>query len=150
MARLRHDWNSLENYYQVHYRVLKHYSWRFTSTNVKYTHRQLTDQWEQLEILSLMFKADRGQIVELKIEKDIEVDRSYQKPRAKTFAYSYQAKRVAPDNRIYFRFCSSHEDHNCFHHKHVFNINGTEQVIKIDDDKWPHVNEFFDEVATIR
>lgn len=148
MAKSKHDWNSKENYYQVHFRVLKTISWKFINPPVSYSHLVFTDQYERLEIKKALFKTDKGTIVDIKIEKDIEIDRSFAKPRARTFGYSYQAKRPSPDGRVLVRYDSPHEDHRPFHHKHTFDENGTElKIQKIEDGVWPHLSEFFEEVS---
>lgn len=89
MTNKKHDWNSKENYYAVHYRTLKKYEWRFMSP-VTYKHTIYTDQYEKLEINRALFKTDSGRYVEIKIEKDVEIDIEWARKRARTFAYSYQ------------------------------------------------------------
>lgn len=147
MANKKHDWNSKENYYTVHYRTLKKYEWRFMSP-ITYRHTVYIDQYEKLEINSALFKTDSGRYVEIKIEKDIEIDIEWARRRARTFSYSYQAKMPSPDGRVLVRYDSPHESHRPFHHKHIFDELGNAiKVVTIDSDSWPHVSEFLDEVA---
>ena len=69
--------------------------------------------------------------------------------KLKLLFYSYQAKRPSPDGRILIRYDSPHDDHNQFHHKHIFNKNGVElDVVELGSDEWPHVSEFLKEVIT--
>lgn len=62
-----------------------------------------------------------------------------------TYGYSYHAW-LTKTNENLVRYCSPHETHNKFHHKHIYK-NGEElKIEKVGDDDWPHVNEFLDEV----
>lgn len=146
MARRKHDWNDKEDFYKIHHNVLQKYQWRFLS-HVSYTHSVITDQHEELEIRSALIKTDLNSIVEIKIQKTIEIDTEWARKKARTFGYSYQAKRPSPDGRILFRYDSPHETHNKYHHKHVFSTLGLEtEIIDVGVD-WPHVSEFLDEVC---
>jgi hypothetical protein len=148
MKSKKHNWNNKVDFYQVHFRVLKKYQWRFLNL-VNYKHSIITDQHEELEIKNGLIRTVSNSIVEIKIFKIIEVDKKFDREKARTFAYSYQAKLPSPDGRILIRYDSPHEDHNQFHHKHIFNKNGLElDVVELGSDEWPHVSEFLEEVIT--
>jgi hypothetical protein len=64
-----------------------------------------------------------------------------------TFAYSYNANIVGLGNIL--RYCSPHEDHNQFHHKHTFDVlagdrSGT--VTEVAEDDWPTLGQVFEEL----
>jgi hypothetical protein len=146
MVRKKHDWNEKQDYYTVHHRALKKFQWRFLD-HTTYQHTVFTDQYEALEIPSALLKTDAGNIVEIKIEKAVEIDPSGARKRARTLQYSYQAMLPSPDGRVLVRYDSPHKNHNQYHHKHIFDEHGNEsQIQRIEDDEWPHVSEFLEEV----
>lgn len=64
-----------------------------------------------------------------------------------TFAYAYNANVAGLGNIL--RYCSPHDDHNEFHHKHTYDLlagdrSGT--VTEIDADSWPTLGEVFGEL----
>ncbi len=99
MPHKKHDWNNKEEFYRIHHSVLQKYQWRFISAPINYVHSSLTDQHEELEIRSALLKTDLNSVVEIKIEKIIEIDTTWARKKARTFGYSYQAKRPHPDDR---------------------------------------------------
>lgn len=88
--KIKHGWNTWDNYYS-------------------------------LEIKKSELKTQKGNIVFVKIEKDIEIQEGLRKRTARTDGYSYHCWRkyvskTADESLI--RYCSPHETHNKFHHKH--------------------------------
>ena len=139
----KHGWNTWENYLRVHESVLKKYQAHFITPSPKYLVTRFTDQYYQLRIDKLELMTSKGTSVYINIEKDVEVQEGGSKDVARTVGYTYQAWIKGGNNII--RYCSPHETHNKFHHKHDF-INQPNTVIQIGIDNWPHVNEFLDEI----
>lgn len=105
----------------------------------------MTDQHIGLSIKGLVLKSDLGSDIQIKVEKSIELDIEFKRPRARTFSYSYQALTPKPNARNLLRYCSPHE-HRPHHHKHIYHMDGTYDVLDVPEGTWPHVNEFLDEV----
>lgn len=142
----KHGWNSLENYLAVHESTLDRYiSKHYVRGPSKYTVVKLTDQNIQIRLKNLILRTHSASEIEFKIEKTVELDIDYARPRARTFDHSYHAFRPKPLSRNLIRYCSPH-DHRPFHHKHLYKDDGSVDVIKIPEGVWPHVSEFFDEV----
>ncbi len=145
-SRRKHDWNSWENYLLVHETTLNKYiNTRHVAGPRQYTRNKLTDQNIQLSIEGLILKSDLGVEIQIKIEKTVELDIEYSRPRARTFSYSYHALTPKPNARNLMRYCSPHE-HRPHHHKHLYYSDGTYNVLDVPDRTWPHVSEFLDEV----
>lgn len=146
----KHDWNTLENYLNVHERVLHRYSGNMLTVKT-YSIRKITDYFRVLRAENINFRTFNGNEIRVDIRKNVEVDPSNKKrPRARTYDYTYSAS--IPNGEKLIRYCSPHEDvkpgapdHHQFHHKHIFK-DGKEKIQKIADDEWPHVNEFLQEV----
>lgn len=144
--REKHGWNTWENYLQVHERVLRDYSKHFQTSNPQYSIDQITENYYTISLDKLIVTTLTGNQVWVKIEKDVEVKKGVTKKVAKTYSYSYhswRSKGKGAENLI--RYCSPHEVHNKFHHKHVYK-NNQQVTTKIEDDDWPHVSEFLDEI----
>ncbi len=147
-SRRKHDWNSWENYLSVHETTLNKYiKTRYVSGPQQYTVVKLTDQYIELSIKGLVLKSDLGSDVQIKIEKSVELDIEFKRPQARTFSYSYHALTPKPNARNLLRYCSPHE-HRPHHHKHVYHLDGTYDVLDVPERTWPHVNEFLDEVLS--
>ncbi len=148
--KLKHDWNTLENYLSVHDRVLRQYSKHMVTVKT-YIHRKLTPFFLILRAENIVIRTTKGNSIRVDIRKNVEIDPSNKKrPRARTYDYTYSAS--IPGGSKLFRYCSPHgdvksnlPDHHKFHHKHVYD-GDRETIERIDDDKWPHVNEFLQEV----
>ncbi len=142
----KHGPNTLDNYLRVHENVLKNYSKYFVTQNVVYKTTKITENYYTLEIQTLELITFSQNKVFVKIEKDVDVEQGTRKKIAKTYSYSYHCwKKEGEVSKDLIRYCSPHLDHNQFHHKHDFTKN-PEVLIRIGDDDWPHVSEFFDEV----
>ena len=151
----RHGWNLRDNYFDVHYRVLRFYE-KYMQNPATYIHEVITPSFEILMAPKIILTTSRSNIVHVNIKKDISIKRtSGAKAQAKTYAYRYHANR--PDGRAFVRYCSPDDptakfittNHHSFHHKHIFDEFGSEvHVINTQgtDQDWPHVNEFLDEV----
>jgi len=141
---LKHDWNTFENYIRVHEKVLRDYSNYFFTQNPTYKEERVTDNYYTLELDRLGLITNKGTRVYIKVEKDIHVKAGARKPIAKLYEYSYHAwDSVSKRNLL--RYCSPHEDHNRFHHRHDYSENPM-ITTQVADDEWPHVSEFFDEL----
>lgn len=146
--RRKHDWNSWNNYLSVHEKTLSKYiRAHYVSGPQEYIVEKITDQNYGLLIHGLVLRANSGAEIQIKIEKTVELDTEYVRPRARTFAYSYHALTPKPNARNLLRYCSPH-DHRPHHHKHVYNLDGTYNVVEVVERNWPHVSEFLDEVLT--
>ena len=143
MSKKKHDWNTWENYLRVHENVLKKYQANFPNHTPKYAVVRVTDQYYIMKIEKLELVTNKGTSVQVNIEKDVEVQPGVRKPVARTVGYSYQAWIKVGNSLI--RYCSPHESHNQFHHKHDLTQTPA-ALIRIGNDDWPHVNEFFDEL----
>ncbi len=142
----KHDWNSWENYLNVHEKTLNQYlRQHFVAGPTVYTVIKWTPEFYELSLRGLILRTFNGNSVEIKVEKDVELDTEYARPRARTFGYSYHALWPKPDARNLIRYCSPHE-HRPQHHKHIYRADGSYQVLDVARDSWPHVNEFLDEV----
>ncbi len=148
----KHDWNSLQNYLSVHEKTLRRYE-NAMETVRTYMLDKLTDQYWTLTCKPLFLLTYKGNRIRVDIEKDIEIDPTVpNRPRARTFSYSYSAIRPGSANLI--RYCSPHDDghlkgsapHHEFHHRHDFTKDPKGQITILGSDDWPHVSEFLDEV----
>jgi hypothetical protein len=139
----KHGWNTWENYLRVHESVLKKYQPHFITQSPKYSVTRFTDQYYQLRIDKLELVTAKGTPIYINIEKDVEVQAGGSKDVARTVGYSYQAWIKGGKNLI--RYCSPHESHNKFHHKHDYQKDPN-NPIPINGDSWPHINEFLDEL----
>lgn len=145
-ARSKHDWNSLENYLHIHEKVLEEaIDKSFVRGPTEYTVRKLTDQNWELSLVGLVLRSERGTEIEFKIEKSIEIDIDYARRRARTYDYSYHAFLPKPVGLNLVRYCSPHE-HRPYHHKHLYNEDGSYQIAIVANEAWPHVSDFFEEV----
>lgn len=154
----RHDWNTRENYFDIHYRVLR-FAEKHMVAPVRYIHQVYTDRHEAILAPKIVFLTwGRRTTVHVSIKKDILIRRRPGfKPEARTYSYRYHAN--LPDGRELIRYCSPDDpnsvlnpkDHHTFHHKHVFDSNGVQiKVINIEGngDEWPHVSDFLNEVLS--
>jgi len=147
--KIRHDWNTWDNYFNVHEKVLKNYSANFVNPQIKYKDDRITDNYYTLVLDRAEVRTQKGNTVFVKIEKDVEVQQGARKKIARTYGYSYHCWQKNGDgtDQNLIRYCSPHPDHNKFHHKHEYLATSAQsKLIRIDDDEWPHVNEFLDEV----
>lgn len=151
MKKPKHGWNTREHYFSIHEKILRQYESRMVSPR-KYSIRPETDQWVRLVAEGILFNTSKGNVVRVDIRKDVEIDDSLpHRPMARTFDYTYSANY--PKGSALIRYCSPHydidnpnaPDHHKFHHKHDFRA-GIERITRIDDDGWPHVGEFLNEV----
>ena len=109
----------------------------------------------KLKCEGVVFTTFNHNKVRVDISKDVDVDDSNpSRPLARTAFYSYNANRPGGDNLLRYdspdppaAITSSTPYHHYSHHKHDWS-SGEEQIILLDDDKWPHVHEFFLEVLT--
>ena len=141
----KHDWNTLEDYLNVHDSVFKKYIKYFQSPRT-YKYAKLTEHYHVLE-LEAVLNTNKGSLVKVDIEKGITVKKiPGNRPVVKLNNYKYHAYFHKTGINI-IRYDSPHGGHNQFHHKHTYGFLGNE--IKIDpvrNDDWPHVHEFLDEV----
>jgi hypothetical protein len=80
------------------------------------------------------------------VKKIVEINPTSRRLTAKTYEYHYHA-RFKENGLGIIRYCSPHSNHNKFHHKHIYDSFGKiKQTIRVAQDSWPHVSEFFDEV----
>lgn len=140
----KHGWNTFENYLRVHESVLKKYSSHIVSQNPKYVLVKFTDHYCQLTLEKLEIQTLKNTRIYINIQKDIEVQPGARRPIARTEGFSYQAWFKGNGGNI-IRYCSPHDSHNQFHHKHNYTKIPPE-VLKIEAGKWPHVSEFLGEI----
>ena len=148
----KHDWSSLQTYLNAHERVLSTYS-KFMDVPHQYNQKRITQNYLLLECIGIIFTTYNGNKVRVDITKDVEIDDENPKRlKALTVGYSYNANSPKMGNLC--RYDSADQPsqlgpgsppHHYFHHKHVW-ISGKEQILKIEDDQWPHVDEFIQEV----
>lgn len=154
MSRRKHDSASLQRYLNAHERVLNTYS-RYMDHPKVYRQNFLTPNYLLLECVGIIFTTYNGNKVRADITKDVEIDDSIPgRPRAMTFGYSYNANRPGIGNLIRYdspdlpaQLGPGSPTHHYFHHKHVW-VSGKEQIIRVGDDDWPHVDEFFHEILS--
>lgn len=135
----------------MHEKTLRQYLFlrkHHVSGPTEYKLRKWTPESYELSVQGLVLQTNNGTNVEIKIEKSIEIDTDFARPRARTFGYSYHALLAKPISRNLIRYCSPHE-HRPIHHKHIYHIDGTYDVIEVPERAWPYVSEFFDEVLSI-
>jgi len=145
----KHDWASYQKYINAHERVLRTYS-KFMDQPKLYQKELPSDRWLILECEGIQFNTHNGNKVRVDIHKDAVIDPSIpNRPRARTFTYRFNCSNQmdallrydGPDLEIGPRTPS----HHSFHHKHDF-TSGREVITRSEDDEWPHVHEFFNEV----
>ncbi len=141
---MKHDWNSWEHYLSIHEKTLQIYSKYMTSVKV-YTLLRHTERHYELQCQQIPFKTYKGTSVRVDITKDILLEEHRGRLRAKNFAYSYNSNLPHPDGRNLIRYCSPHESHNQFHHRHDYTVDPT-VITQIANDEYPHVGEFFNEI----
>jgi hypothetical protein len=149
MIKIKHGWNNWDNYLSVHEKVLKNYSSNFLNTPIYYKIEKITENYFELKLDKLEVRTKQGNIILVKIEKDVVVQPGAKKKIAKTYTYSYHCWVNGPGGVInnLIRYCSPHDEHNKFHHKHDFTVKPP-LLLKIAADSWPHVSEFFDEIIS--
>ncbi len=140
---MKHGWNSWEHYLSIHEKTLRFYNPYMTVVKT-YTIFKHTTRYYEIQCQQIPMRTYKGTDVRIDIKKDILVDEVNGRLQARTVAYSYNANLPNPNGQNLIRYCSPHEDHNQFHHKHIFMP--TPQVLKIEDDEYPHVGEFLNEV----
>src|SRR5690606_6861230 len=102
----KHDWNSWNNYLSVHEKTLNKYlNSRYISGPRQYTVEKITDQYYELSIHGLILRSDSGAQIQIKIEKTVELDIEYARPRVRTFGYSYHALTPKPNAQNLLRYC---------------------------------------------
>lgn len=154
----RHGWNSRENYFDIHFRVLRFFE-KYMSPPVQYKHQVVTHNYEVLIAPKIIFTTwTKNTTVHVSLKKDITIRRPKNgKPEAKTYSYRYHAN--LPDGRSLLRYCSPDDpsmkvdpkNHHSFHHKHLFDQLGNEtKVVDVTGagDGWPHVSDFLNELLT--
>lgn len=150
----KHDWASLQTYLNAHERVLNTYA-RYMDRPRQYDQTMVTPNYLLLECTGIQFTTYNGNRVRVDITKDVEIDDTNPKrPMVRTVGYSYNANRPGQGNLIRYdspdppaQLGPGSPPHHFFHHKHDW-TSGQEQIIRIGDDDWPHVDEFFHEVLT--
>lgn len=153
-----HDWNSRENYFEIHYKTLRFYE-KYMVAATQYKHTVVTDRYEIWEAPKIVFTTwNQSNMVHVNIKKDIMIERKPgQVSKAKTFSYRYHVN--LPDGRALVRYCSPDDpndiidpqNHHTFHHKHIFDSHGKEirvENVTANGKSWPHVGDFLTEVLT--
>ena len=121
------------------------YFWKLPSSSWKCIEKIFfTDHYCQLTLEKLEIQTLKNTHIYINIQKDIEVQPGARRPIARTEGFSYQAWFKGNGGNI-IRYCSPHDSHNQFHHKHDYTKIPPE-VLKIEAGKWPHVSEFLDEI----
>ncbi len=141
---MKHDWNRWDHYLAIHEKTLRFYSPYMTAVKT-YSIQRRTESYFELKCEQIPMRTYRGASIRVDISKDVLVEEYRGRLRARTFAYSYNANLPNPDGRNLIRYCSPHDDHNQFHHKHDFTVD-PETITKVDEDDYPHVGEFLNEV----
>ncbi len=157
MPKVKHDWNTLENYLSVHQKVWKKYNLALATGLPFYKVQIITDQYWELKAEGFSLTTNSGTLLKVDIRKEIEVDDSQgRKKVARTYGYTYSCNLPSrgPLNRgrNLIRYCSPHDPrpdepgHHPYHHRHDFTgIYPTIKLIK-NMDEVPHVSEFLDEI----
>lgn len=154
MKKKKHDWASLQSYLNAHERVLNTYA-KFMERPRQYKQTLITPNYLLLECTDIMFTTYLGNKARVDLTKDVEIDDAIEKrPKALTTGYSYNANRPGLGNLIRYdspddptQMAASAPHHHNYHHKHDWSL-GKEQIIKVGDDEWPHVDEFIREVLS--
>lgn len=141
---MKHGWNSWDGYFATHEKVLRFFS-KYMVVPQVYSVLRPTDRFYQLICENILVTTYKGTRVRIDLSKDVLIEDQHGRLRARTYGYSYNANLPNPDGRNLIRYDSPHDDHNRFHHKHEFTTHPP-QVIRIGDDDYPHVGEFFNEV----
>jgi hypothetical protein len=154
----KHGWNSRENYFDIHFKVLRFFE-PYMTPPVQYKHEVVTDAYEIREATKIVFTTwTRNTVVHASLRKDIMIRRTPgTKPEAKAYSYRYHAN--LPDGRALLRYCSPDDpnlkvdpkNHHTFHHKHIFDHLGTEvKVVDVQNrsEEWPHVSDFLNELLS--
>lgn len=141
---MKHDWNWWANYLSIHEQILRFYS-PYMTTVKTYSILRHTERYYELRCEQIPMKTYKGTNIRVDLRKDILIEEQRGRLRAKTFGYSFNANLPNPDGRNLIRYCSPHDEHNQFHHKHNFTIDPP-TITKIGDDEFPHVGDFLAEV----
>lgn len=141
---MKHDWNWWENYLSIHEKTLRFYN-PYMTTIKTYRLLKYTERYYELGCDQIPMRTYTGTSIRVDLRKDILIDEHRGRLRAKTYGYTYSANLPNPDGRNLIRYCSPHEDHNQFHHKHDFTVDPP-IITKVGEDEYPHVSEFLNEV----
>ena len=86
--------------------------------------------------------------VAIDVEKVLSIDGEGEGAIVQTISYTYHAQIKGLGNLL--RYCGPHKDHNCFHHKHSFNLL-TGDVVgtldSIDEENRPTLAEVIEEAC---
>lgn len=114
---------------------------------------QITSRFYTLECVGILFQTYQANRVRIDIYKEVLIDDSMpRRKRARTVGYSYNANTPHGQNLI--RYDSPDPPHvhgpqtpyhHMFHHKHDYTVHPP-KVTRVDDDQYPHVGEFIEEV----
>ena len=151
---LKHDWATLQTYLNAHERVLSTYT-KFMDAPRTYTQTRVTTNYLLLECMNIQFTIYNGTKVRADITKDVEIDESNPKRLlALTVGYSFNANAPRKGNLVRYdspdprgQLGPGSPPHHYHHHKHLW-VSGQEQILRIGDDDWPHVDQFFHEILT--
>ncbi|MGK5086617.1 hypothetical protein WDW86_03595 [Bdellovibrionota bacterium FG-2] len=152
---MKHDWNTLDDYLSVHHRILHFYGKYMETPKAAYQVTQLTPRFYTLECAGIIFRTYLSNRVRVDIYKEILVDDSNpRRRRARTIGYSYNANTPQGANLIRYdspdplsTLGTNSPHHHSYHHKHDESVSPS-RIIRIEDDEYPHVGEFFDEILS--
>jgi hypothetical protein len=147
---MRHGWRPLQNYLDVHDRVIRSYH-RYMSPPKVYESKMYTPQWLVLTCFPVFLTTHQNTLVRVDIRIDVEVDESTARPQARTFDYTFSAN--LPGKGTLIRYCSPHPEagtsaapgHHAHHHRHDF-TNDKEVITLLTEETRPFVGEFLTEV----
>lgn len=130
----------------VHEKVLKKYASSFMN-QPRYRIERPTDQW--LELSTTIYFLHKG--IKLEIDKTAEVE-VFSKGRetARTLTYSYN---VSDEKGNFFRYCSPHEDHRPYHHKHLYDPITRIELLppdRVNEESVPHIDEVIEEILKLK
>lgn len=143
MTNSKHGWNTQQNYFELHERYLKNYSYYMVEPVHTYEYDRTTKTIMSLEA-SFVFKTNKDNLVKIVIRKRALFDLKRPNwPMVRTKSYTYTAI-CTKTNKYLLRYCSPHE-HRKYHHVHK-TIGKKKHIITLNIEDVPHVSEFFDEV----
>jgi hypothetical protein len=152
---VKHGPNTPYNYFSIHEDTLLRYTTDY-SPEERFYELDYNEAGTRVKLhcRNIILTTHAGNQVRCDIVKVAEKNNNTQK--IKTIKYSYSVSRFKEKSSELFRYCSSDEDkliydpnnHHTYHHKHDF-LSGNEIIVKIEDDEYPHVSEFFDEVLNL-
>lgn len=141
----KHDWNSWDNYQQIHSRHLADFEYFIVLENLL-----LHQDESEIRIRGALHCLSD---IRIEIDMTLDVELRNGRPFVRTAKYKYHALySSARRNLLRYDNVHPHRGHPDEHHKHLYDLpkghprESEGRVIHVGADGWPTLSEFLDEV----